>query len=132
MLFNQGITIYNAYHDRDEGIDKVHMTYIDKAHWVAQSGVKLGEMTVSTEQTVTVVIPMDTEGFVLPSKLDKQAVESLKWTLKPDNVIIKGQGSPVDDLSELKVYDERMVIQSYEINDFALIDFLNNYTAKGK
>ena len=131
-MFNQKITIYNRFLNKVEKKDNFHRTVIDKSHWESSIGIRLGGINVMTEDSVTVVIPMSTQGFVLPSEFKKLDDKSGKWTLGNGDYIIKGEGIDITSFNDLKDFDEKMVITSYEVNDQARIKRINNYTANGK
>lgn len=127
-MFRQAITIYNRYEDTDTRMDKYHRTVIDKAHFEATQGVKLGDMNINTDNSFKAVIPLITSDYVKPSDY-----VGVGWTLAEGDYIVKGALSiEIDDFDDLKGIDQKFVIDGYQINDYARVKKLNNYTVVGR
>ncbi|QIK56667.1 hypothetical protein G7059_01800 [Erysipelothrix sp. HDW6A] len=130
MMLNTTITIYNLVKARTG--DTYQHTIIEGVHWEDEKGIRLGDTVVKSENSISVVIPMSIEGFELPSNFQRLSDKTGKWTLRPGDVIVKGEHQEITDLSDLNDVDQKMTIASYEVNDQALMSYLNNYTANGK
>lgn len=127
-MFRQAITIYNRYENPDTGMDDYKRTVIDHAHWEATEGVNVGGINFTTANTISVVIPLKTGGYVEPSKY-----VGVGWTLKENDYIVRGKiDKEIKRYADLEDESLKMVISSYEINDYGRTGRLNNYTANGK
>ena len=127
-MFNQKVTVYNRYEDPVTKQDIFKRTVIDRAHWEAVEGITLGNMNISTSNTITVVIPLKQDGYVPQGEF-----VGTGWTLKENDYIVKGESTKeITSFADLHKTDFVMVITSFEINDYAKIDRLNNYTIVGK
>lgn len=134
-MFDTKITIFNKKYDEESKYDEYTRTVLD-AHWEASRGVQLGDINLTTDTAVTVVIPMSTTGFLYPSEFKNKTkayiLENAHWTLATGDYIVRGEVESIDKFSDLTTFDEKMVISSYEVNDHAKIERLKNYTATGK
>ena len=132
MMFTSTITIFNQKLNSETGYDVYHKTVLSEAYWEASQGIKVGTINLTTDATIEVVIPMSTEGFMLPN--DYQSAESVvgKWTLASGDYIVKGDVDAITKVSDLESYDRKMVITGLEINDQSKIKYLHNYTVVGK
>lgn len=131
MMFPTTITLYNLIKARTG--DTYARTVIKGVHWEDTQGIKLGDSVVKTDNTIAVVIPMSVEGFELPTEYQKLSDKTDKWTLAEGDFIVKGEiGQEITDIADLKDYDQKMTITSYEVNDQAIMKRLNNYTVNGK
>ena len=127
-MFRQPITIFNRYEDPATKMDKFHKTVIDNAYWEATEGVQLGAINISSSNSISVVIPYTTPGYVSPGEY-----VGTGWTLAENDYIVKGVfGSNITNFSDLKNADMKMVIHSYEVNDYGFNPRINTYTADGK
>lgn len=131
-MFNQVITIYNMYTDSTTGYDMYKRTVIENAHWEDKIGIKLGGITLSEEKSIIVIIPLSTDGYVLPSNFNEQAIQGDGWTLQEKDFIVKGVHGEIEDFNDIQDLDFVMTIQSIETNDYARIKRLNNLTVNGK
>lgn len=127
-MFRQAITIYNRYENTDTRMDKYHRTVIDNAHFEATQGVQLGDMNINTDNSFRAVIPLVTGDYVKPSDY-----VGVGWTLAEGDYVVKGAlDIEIDDFDDLKGIDQKFVIDGYQINDYARVKKLNNYTVVGR
>lgn len=126
-MFTQPITIYNHYHDIISQTDKYKRTIVLKTHFESIEGATLGGVEVNTDNTYKVVIPLKTGGYVPPN-----VYAGVGWTLKPNDYIVKGVCAvELDSYADIQDLTS-MVINKVEVNDYAKVKRLNNYTALGK
>ena len=130
-MFSQKITLFNAKKNAITGFTDYNRTVLD-AHWEATQGIKLGNINITTSTQFTVVVPLSATGFELPHDYANMVDVTGKWTLANGDYIVKGEVSAITKFSDLTNYPEKMVIDSYEINDQSTIEMLRNYTATGR
>lgn len=132
-MFPHTITIYNLIRGVRSTPDSFRRTVIEGVHWESEKGIQLGDTNIKSDNSISVVIPMTVEGFVLPGEYQKLTDRAGKWTLSEGDFIVKGSHAlEITDVSDLKDFDMKMTIASYEVNDQAIMSYLNNYTANGK
>lgn len=124
-MFNHDITIYNAYLDPATKMDVFKRTVV-KGHWESEHGVSVSGVVLRDDNSVTVVIPLNTPDYVSP-----MGYNGTGWTLKKGDFMIKGVGQEITSFEDLK-QTEKMVIDHIETVDYAFNDMLNNFTVKGK
>lgn len=130
-MFNTTITIFNKKRNPLTKFDEYNRTVLE-GHWESSHGFKLGDVVLVTDSSIEVVISMSTDGFEYPSDYKIMTDVSGKWTLAKGDLICKGEVPAIEGFSDLANIDEKMVIDSYEVNDQAFTEMLKNYTARGK
>lgn len=127
-MFKQSITIYNRYKNPVTKMDNFKRTVLNNTHWESTQGVTVGGINLTTSNSISVVIPLSTDGYTDPSNYNGEG-----WTLSENDYIVKGKvDKEITSYADLKEFDMKMVISSYEVNDYARIKRLNNYKAVGK
>lgn len=131
-MFRSSVTLYNKKWDSENRQDTYVRNVLNGVHWEDVRGVKLGETNLTVDDNTEIVIPMSLKGYINPIEFDKLATVSNEWTLQADDIVIKGNVDiPINDLFKVK-HPQKRTIQSVSEVDYAITDYLNNWTVVAK
>lgn len=130
-MFNSTITLYMKTFDKVNREDTYVRKVIEGVHWEDTRGVTLGNTSLETVDGTDVIIPMSIPGYLDFIAWNTQQKEDT-WTLKAGDLIFKGNVDiPFENLYKTK-HPNKRTIQSVSEVDYALTEYLNNWTVHSK
>lgn len=116
MMYSHTVTLYNKYREGREV--KYHRTVLQGVHYESGQGVRLGDLSVKTENDKSVQIPKALmNNYVTPLAFDALESKDGKWTLRAEDILVKGEvNNEIIELADLKVDDVGTVKEVHDVD----------------